>query len=69
MTPCTHSNYDTSDVLPYFGAVSRDENRAAHGGVRYRETCQACGATRDWLCNGRHVETGEWTSPEPETTP
>lgn len=43
----------------YTGSVSRNENRAAHGGVCHIETCE-CGATRRTNSNGRHEEVGEW---------
>lgn len=45
--------------LPYFDSVAREPNRAAHGGVRWRERCR-CGAERHVLQNGRHVEEGPW---------
>ena len=43
----------------FFEAVSRNENRAAHGGVCIVETC-SCGATRMTNRNGRHQEVGAW---------
>jgi hypothetical protein len=48
-----------TDTRGYTGSVSRDENRAAHGGVCEVETC-ACGYTRRTNVNGRHVEQGNW---------
>lgn len=36
------------------------QNRMAHGGVCYIETCQ-CGATRKKNVNQCHIERGEWS--------
>lgn len=47
---------------PFFGPVSRDENRAAHGCVTRVENCE-CGATRQVNVNGWHEETGPWVEP------
>jgi hypothetical protein len=49
---------------PYSGPVrtrSSDQNEAAHGGIRYDETC-SCGAKRSTNVNGRHRELGPWIS-------
>lgn len=54
----------TTTTRAYTGSVSRDENRAAHGGVCHHETC-ACGAERRINSNGRHEERGAWVMPEP----
>lgn len=53
-----HRVKDTA-VLPFFGPVSRRENRAAHGGVCLVDQC-ACGARRMRNVNGRHLERGDW---------
>lgn len=53
-----HRVKDTA-VLPFFGPVSRRENRAAHGGVCLVDHC-ACGARRMRNVNGRHLERGDW---------
>jgi len=56
----THKATKT-ETRGYSGGVSvRNENRAAHGGVCYVETC-SCGAVRHVLVNGRHTEEGEWS--------
>lgn len=48
---------------PYSGSISgAEENRAAHGNVRYEDTC-SCGATRAMNANGAHSEEGPWTTP------
>lgn len=47
----------------YSGAVSRDENRAAHGGICQVLECAKCGATRLVNRNGGHVERGPWFAP------
>ena len=58
---CRHTTTACSDALPFSGPVSRDnQNPAAHGGVRYVDTCDDCGATRETLVNGRHEEVGAW---------
>ena len=55
-----HTVHTTSDALPFFGPVSATrQNRAAHGGCRFREQCK-CGAVREVLVNGRHEEVGAW---------
>lgn len=53
---------EKSTDRPFMGAVSTNENRAAHGGICVVETCQ-CGATRRTNVNGRHVEAGKWVAP------
>ena len=59
-----HRAKRTSDALPFFGAVNPERpNEAAHGGCRFVATC-ACGAERETLVNGRHVERGRWIEPE-----
>jgi len=52
----------TSQPRPYTGAVSRDENPAAHGGVCEHQRC-TCGAVRYVNLNGRHREVGDWDLP------
>lgn len=61
MTTIT-SKWKTICIVGYSGSVSRDENRAAHGGVKL---CQARRNRRGELqgrgvnTNGRHEEVGE----------
>ena len=61
---CRHTATTNSDAYGYTGSVARHpfthENRAAHGGVKFVETCSACGARRPRNENGRHVEYGTW---------
>jgi hypothetical protein len=54
-----HFHTRITRVLPYSGPVSRDENRAAHGGVRV-EVEREDGARRFENINGKHVEVGSW---------
>ena len=58
-----HRAVRTTEDRCYSGSVSRhpwtEENRAAHGGITYREIC-ACGASRAVNQNGRHIEVGTW---------
>lgn len=61
-----HTRDETKDEgpLPFFGPVSRQNPvRAAHGNVRVRHWCR-CGAHRDILVNGHHVERGPWIEAE-----
>lgn len=61
MTTIT-TKWQTICIVGYSGAVSRDENRAAHGGVKM---CQARRTRNGELqgrsvnSNGRHEEVGE----------
>jgi hypothetical protein len=48
----------TFGPFPFRAPVSRDENRAAHGGVTYRDELD--GKTRLRNVNGRHQEIGPW---------
>ena len=57
-----HRAAHTSTAWGFVGPVSREENRAAHGAVGYTYTC-SCGAQRQQLVNGPHVETGAWGDP------
>jgi hypothetical protein len=54
----------TVRTVAFSGPVSRDENRAAHGGVCHTEVCSRCGARRRVNVNGLHVEYGPWTPAE-----
>jgi hypothetical protein len=56
-----HTAKVSSPALPFVGAVATRQNPAAHGGVRFLESC-SCGASRERLVNGSHVERGAWTS-------
>jgi hypothetical protein len=40
--------------------VTREANRAAHGGVTVTVKCTFCGATRQENRNGRHAEATAW---------
>lgn len=63
--PCKHDRIDEEGPKPFFHPVAariEDENRGSHGGIRYTETCLDCGASRDVLYNGQHVEYGPWTT-------
>jgi hypothetical protein len=55
MTRHRHAPDRTLGPLPYEGSVSRDENRAAHGGCRWIDIC-ACGHEREVLSNQGHTE-------------
>ncbi len=59
---CFHATRNVRGDLPFFGPVASaaQQNRAAHGGRRYVETCERCGATREVLTNGPHREYGAW---------
>lgn len=55
-----HRAVTESEPLPFSGPVNPTRpNRAAHGGVRFRQTC-SCGATREVLCNQGYQEYGPW---------
>lgn len=49
----------TTVVTPFIGAVSRSENRWAHGGVTFVHRC-SCGAVKKVNANGCHREHGPW---------
>jgi hypothetical protein len=53
-----HSVFSSVD-RGFTDAVSRDENRAAHGNICVIDTCK-CGATRRINVNGTHIERGAW---------
>jgi len=59
-----HEATQVSEPRPFVGGLGRraldNENRAAHGGVSFIETCE-CGAWRYVNENGAHVEYGPWT--------
>jgi len=64
---CKHSEYsqigrDYGFTQPVYREPYTCENRAAHGGIKYTVRCERCGATRDQLVNGRHVEVGPWSA-------
>lgn len=63
-----HRRWKESGPLPFWGPVATgdQQNRAAHGNVRYRQTCR-CGAVRDVLRNQGHEERGPWIEPERPT--
>ena len=60
-----HEPEHTTEPTGYRGGVSRDENRAAHGGIAYREVCR-CGAERPVNQNQNHFERGAWAAPAGE---
>lgn len=61
---CKHKNTHSGEAWCFTGSVAvypyTDENPAAHGNVGVTETCTECGAERDVLVNGRHVEYSPW---------
>lgn len=63
----THQAIRKLGPYGYTSAVYRhpftEENRAAHGGVEYREVC-SCGYERRVLVNGGHREYGVWDESE-----
>jgi hypothetical protein len=59
-TKCKHTETVSGEPRCYSGAVSRDENRAAHGGITVTRRCLTCGAERSENRNGGHEEIGEW---------
>ncbi len=55
-----HTAATTQRDLPYTGCVDAHRcTESAHGNARDLETCD-CGATRETLRNGGHVERGMW---------
>jgi hypothetical protein len=59
-----HTAQDSTEPTCYVGPVGRGdfENRAAHGGITYREVCR-CGAERGVNLNQCHVEYSAWYAP------
>lgn len=59
-----HAAKDSTEPTCYVGPVGRGdfENRAAHGGITYREVCR-CGAERPVNRNQHHIERGCWAAP------
>jgi hypothetical protein len=59
-----HRAATSGPASAYLGPVRRAvrQNRQAHGGVTYVETC-ACGAAKVVNRNGRHAEHGPWDMP------
>lgn len=57
---CDHENVREIATRGYSGAVSRDENRAAHGCVCVTEECKGCGSRRSVNVNQWHREEGPW---------
>jgi hypothetical protein len=62
--PGGHTAQDSTEPTCYVGPVGRGdfENRAAHGGITYREVCR-CGAERGVNLNQCHVEYSAWYAP------
>ena len=64
---CTHTEVRSSRPYPFFGPIAgATQNRAAHGGCSYVETCQGCGARREVNANQNYCETGPWGPSEAE---
>jgi hypothetical protein len=63
------SKFETVAVVGYSGAVSRDENRAAHGAVCLLQARRAKDGLRGRRVNsnGRHCEIGESFELDTET--
>lgn len=61
---CKHENTKAGPDYCYSGSVAVEpythENRAAHGGVSYEETCLDCGAVRSVNTNRWHKEVSPW---------
>jgi hypothetical protein len=59
---CKHTKTGFGEPRPFFGPVARGDhqNRAAHGNVELRETCEHCGMQRRVLSNNGHYEHGPW---------
>jgi len=59
---CEHQAYTTGDARPFNGPVGPfdRQNPAAHGCVRYVDTCSACGSRRERNVNGCRDEVGAW---------
>lgn len=55
----THVAAILGEDFPFFAPVTRNENRAAHGGIFRVEEC-SCGATRRVNINGRSREESSW---------
>ena len=68
MSKCTHAHTTAGRHYGFSGSVARypytDENRAAHGGITYTETCDRCRATRSVNQNGGHSEYSPWRPAE-----
>lgn len=64
---CRRHRAARSKDRAYFGPVSVDENRAAHGNICVHETC-SCGAERRRNVNGLHEEIGQWFAPDVDLT-
>lgn len=53
-------------IKPYSGPIpGAAENPAAHGAIRYEQTC-SCGARRCSNVNRGHSELGPWVEHEPD---
>lgn len=61
---CPHLHTRDGNEYGYTGSVAvspyTEENRAAHGGITYTQTCLACGAERSVNQNQWHVEYSPW---------
>ena len=62
MSNCKHPADRRKEIAErcYTGAVSRDENRAAHGCITVLVECGACGWRRYENRNQQHEEIGPW---------
>lgn len=66
MPTCKHKNTTEGTVYCFSHSVAvhphTDENRAAHGGVTYTETCDDCGAQRQVNSNCGFEEYSPWSA-------
>lgn len=65
---CPHSVIRSGPAGPFFHGVAErteDMNDAAHGHLRWRETCELCGASREVLYNNGHFENSLWHKETP----
>lgn len=63
-TPVVKARYGYTN--PVFVRPYTDENPQAYGGAHIVERCVSCGAERNKLINGTHVEMGTWGPSEAE---
>ena len=63
-TPAVKARYGFTN--PVFVRPYTDENPQAYGGAHIVERCVSCGAERNKLVNGTHVEMGTWGPSEAE---
>lgn len=70
ITNCTHKKTICGQDYCFAGPVAQEpythENRAAHGGICYTETCRYCGDERSVNANQMHQEVGPWGASKSE---